>query len=356
MFFRNKVSYHAHLVNHLAVLRYRNVSRGVCYGLAAAGLQAVLLQDTESFDKRIHELYKIKPGKLPRHMQLDGFFDTIAIYQGPQDYPQLFPQNNEFRHQRPFTEIKLALPEKLEQEGGLSIAANFSGAYTIHELYTLFSSLRAQLKNNNADYPVGIVLANVDHAFTIGYDPSLDKWMLIEVDQGPIQRYNDFALAGKVNKLFSENKITVCNMKIYLTKKNEEHAINVINAWEKTSEYQSATKITAERIHYRDSNQTSLLYSAAQCGLTETVRELLALGSPTQKSGEKSPSPLHIASYYGYANVVEALLEYGADANNDTFLGRTAIAVAAHNHHMDVVKLLREYNTEPVKSQTISPS
>lgn len=374
MFFRNKISYHNHLVNQLTVLQYRNVGRGVCYGLAAAGLQAILLRDTESFDNRIRDLYKIKPAILPYHIQLarnewkskkypalntlsdktrlllelSGFFDTVAIYQGPQDYSQWFPKAHEVRHQQPLTELKMVLPEKLKKEGGLCITANFSGAYTVHELYKIFSSLRTQLKKHHADYPVGFMLANMNHAFTIGYDPAINKWMLIEADQGPTQFYNDFALSRKINALFSKNKITVCNTKIYLTKKNEEHALKVMNDWKMTPEFQSANQITPERIQYRDSNHASMLYSAAQCGLTETVRELLTSGLPISihKSDAQSPSPLHIASYHGDVNVVKVLLEHGADVNKDIYFGRTPIAVAAHHRHVDVVKLLLKYHAD----------
>lgn len=392
MFFRKK-EYHRSLIEKMSSSFYNNVDLGACYGIASVALQAILLRDTASYDERISCLYgipslgvtfmiddarnkwlkkltdiKIKLGtysndadyqaKLTSETQrawdqldtrqrillsANGFFDSIAVHQAPDEYQKLFPKGKQVYNQELLSSASIVLPEALEKQGGIANIDSFCGAYTVKEIHQMLTSLRSTLKTANIQFPVGLVLCSYNHAFTIGLDPKSNKWMLIEADTGPTHWMGDYCLARKINSLFSKNNFTIFNTTIYTTGANQAAVTPIIQKWKTSLSFTGSHNNLRARIPHQDSDGATLLYVAAQNGQTETVRSLLASGANVNSASYNTPAPLYIAAYCGHTEIVKELLKHGAFVHADYYTGISPLVAAAKHRHMDVVKILLDH-------------
>lgn len=392
MFFSKK-EYHKSLIDKMSVTRYRNVEPGICYGVASVGLQAILLRDTTTYDERISCLYSIPSLgvnfmidaargswiktltdiklKLKKYcndtdyqtklsdetqrawhqlsnkqrilLSANGFFDSIAVHQAPDEYQGLFAKGHKVFNQELLASSEIVLPEALEKQGNIALTGSFCGAYTVNEIHQLLVSLRSAIKAANIQFPIGLVLCSYNHAFTIGMDPASNKWMLIEANTGPTQWVGDYSLAKKINSLFSKNKITIFNTSIYTAGNNQTAATALIQKWKTSPAFTGSHDNTETRTTYKDSDSATLLYVAAQNNQTETVKRLIAAGADINYASYYTPSPLYIASYCGNIDVVKELLNSGAYVHADYYTGVSPLVSAAKHRHMDVVKLLLDH-------------
>jgi len=97
---------------------------------------------------------------------------------------------------------------------------------------------------------------------------------------------------------------------------------------------------------------TAELFTAAQTGDTQAVRDQLAAGADPNWAGEEGITPLMAAAGQGHLDAVQALLDAGARADMTDVNGWSAIFKAAYNHEMDtgyapVVKALIDAGANP---------
>ena len=86
---------------------------------------------------------------------------------------------------------------------------------------------------------------------------------------------------------------------------------------------------------------TNQLRGAVQNGLTDMVRQLIALGADVNASSDDGMTPLHWAAYYGHADVALVLIHSGANVNaRDKYVFETPLHVAAKGGHAAVVRVL----------------
>lgn len=389
IFHSRKKDYHQSLIQKLMLTSYYNINSGICFGIASMGLQAFLLRDTVSFDKRISELHSLTPDKFQRklaeiHAKCKGieedikkellyvhdsqeyatqfnnalqkklgklgwpeksllsttaFFDGILVYQIPYLYGHLFPHTTKPLNQDFLMSAALVLPQALENQGGIETISSFCGAYTIEELENNLMSLQKIINEQQANFPVGMMLGNHNHALSIGFDPKYKKWMLIEADNGPTEWMNEKELAHRINQIFSKNNITLINTDIYTTGTNSEAAKKIILAWKKSDAFIKSHAITPARAKIKDSSEVTLLFIATQNNYPEMVRELIKNGAEINIHSKECPSPLCVASCMGNIQLVQELLSHGAVVNQVTSWSSPLI-MAAKRRNVEVVRLL----------------
>jgi hypothetical protein len=91
----------------------------------------------------------------------------------------------------------------------------------------------------------------------------------------------------------------------------------------------------------KPSQQTILLYEAAEKGNIEQVKALIAKGVDVNIKDKDGNTPLHEAALNGHRDVVEFLIANGADAKARTKEGKTALDYARDAGFIDVIKALQ---------------
>jgi ankyrin repeat protein len=91
------------------------------------------------------------------------------------------------------------------------------------------------------------------------------------------------------------------------------------------------------------------LHFAAQDGLVEEVRELLAKGYDPNVFDELSKTPLHYAAERGHVEVMKALIAAGADVNahEEAKIGNTPLREVAEQCSYEVAKVLIDAGADP---------
>jgi hypothetical protein len=393
MFFRTRPKdYHFAVIEHMIYAGYSNVASGICYGIAGMALQAILQRDTSTYNRRIKFLADTSPiglqylksislnkwkkitKRIEEKLELDpatkykstqykielenafnsldekdrdildmkAFFDGIFSYQSPFDYENLQEHDYSSKTQNIKSSLPLTMTKAIEGNGGIKLASSESGAYTQKEIHTVLEEFRKIYKAHRTDFPIGFVLSNYNHAFTIGLDPSHDRWIFIEAASGPSKLLTDSSMAAKIHEIFSKNKITVINTEIYITGKDYQKAEEIISEWKATDEFGTSHFISSNRAHYTDSDDISLLYVAAQNGNIKTVKELLPLLSHPEinKSSYNCPTALFVAAQNGELGIVKLLLEHHANPLADLKDNGSPLIVAAQKRHVEIMKIL----------------
>ena len=344
MFFGpRRQDYHQVVLDHMKSAQYDDIKTGACFGIAAMGLQAILLRDTEAFSKRMVTLSKTLNNDIiavmnARRLHIystQAFFDGIALYQNPHLHNDLFCESSRI-NQNIVKTSNLVMPQALYKRGGISEVGHFSGSYTQATLSKALKSLRKQLTHNKTLFPVGILLCNHDHALTIGFDPDHHKWLLIEANTGPAQWLHDHELATIINRLFSKNEVIIFDAKIYVAGMNVNTARNTIAAWKLSAIYLQNHLITPEKAAEKDSDSATLLYVASQNGRLNTVKRLLDNGADINFSSRNMPPALYIAALNGHLEVVKELLNRGAVVDADYYSGVSPLVAATISKHVNV--------------------
>ena len=95
-------------------------------------------------------------------------------------------------------------------------------------------------------------------------------------------------------------------------------------------------------VNTRNSEGWTLLHSAAQNGLTETVTALIKAGRDVNAKDNDGRTPLHIASRNGLTAIVIALIKAGADVNAKDNRGWTPLHLASFCVQTNIIKILIE--------------
>jgi hypothetical protein len=275
-----------------------------------------------------------------------AFFDSVVLYQHPDIYAGLFNPNNRPYNQLLPNNAEYVIPEALENKGGFAYIDGFCGAYSVKQIHHLLESLQRKLTQNKIEFPMGFILCSHNHAFTIGFDPKHSKWLLIEADNGPVQLLGNYALASKINKLFSTNENTIFDTKIFTTGLDRQKALNVINIWKSSPEFKSIQAIDNKKASLMDSDACPLLYIAAQNGRLETIKALLDSGADIDYAAPGITSALYVASSLGHIDVVKELLQRGAYVHADYYTGVSPLIVAASKKNFAIMHLLRDYGAD----------
>lgn len=356
-------------------LGYQSNAGGVCYGIACMGIQALLCHDLDYFNERLNFIAttpadeivqlinkerfmvamnqtRLLPERLERQkmiLSIPAFLEGVEMYFAPRRYPDWFPTEN-----RPFNQdieqtSKVLLPEQLKEKGGLVNIdkGQFLGAYDFKELVAYCKSLREAGLQSSSNEPITIRLASCNHAISIAYDRSKDKFIIINAKQGEYIDNNE-KMAEAIKSAF---KTTIFSTAIYTTKDNQEDFEKVVSAWKNSSEWQSIHKISLERATLIDQFGGTALFVASAQGDLQIVEDLIKNGANVNQALKNDPkaekpiyqgaTPLTIAVQNGHTEVAKLLITNGADVNhiiNKT--GATPLILAAQTGRIELAEFL----------------
>jgi len=177
------------LINCMENCGYKNVSTGICLGLAYMSIHAMLIGELGVFINRlklINNLYHNENYALTIEQITDifAFFDGIQLYQNPEIHSDLFKKIN-FVSQKNCSTLTFNIIQPLyfqEQQITIYNIYNFSGCYMLHQLKTFFSVLEDTISDYilTTTLPISFILYNDTHAVSLGYNHRYNSWTIID--------------------------------------------------------------------------------------------------------------------------------------------------------------------------------
>ncbi|MHB1948530.1 MAG: ankyrin repeat domain-containing protein [Gammaproteobacteria bacterium] len=413
--------WHMHLCRELG---YKSSDAGLCYGIAAMGVQAALADDLKTFDERSEQIRRIaeqvyadKPEK-----RADLMLETIreieeearaadAEHEAPtrqekvnqlrqrltQKSAALYAQeikaaidkrkhklpltakeaklveidvffngvNEHFHNQNAEMTFPLFMPVRLDKPaeekeakgavyGISSIDKPFTGIYDKQELTTYFSSLRESLEKEPAfTRPITLLLGNIVHEITVGYDPKKKAWFCIDANHLPTQEAaDDDKIAAIVLSALSNNENVALSTKIFTNESHADEALLRIQNWQATDSFKDLQKITPKKIVKTDSAGLTWLLQAIKIGEVDKAKDLIRQGADPNQ-GNKVRFPLSEAVRRGNLQMLKMLIDEKADVNQRLVNGNgeSALIVALvcidGRYNMDIVNCLLDAKADP---------
>ncbi|KTD43093.1 ankyrin repeat domain-containing protein [Legionella parisiensis] len=259
----------------------------------------------QELEKCDNALEKIKDMLTDPDNDYMAFFEGVEIYQQPGLHLPLFETGKQLK-QDTLLSAPLVLSQKLEQRGGVSRIKTFIGAYSSEELFKYFSTLKNELQG--IQKPIVFILGSSDHAITVGYDPALDQWLLINSGREPehIPGNNVREISQRVYNVFSTGSQCAFVTNVYCNKANEESLKKRMTAWEQQPEFQELHKIDARKAARSGSH---LLFLAALDNDPVMVKNLIKEGvNPDLVADEEGNTPILTAICYNHIDVLKELL------------------------------------------------
>lgn len=358
---------HDAILERKEALGYSTPSEGGCFGIMSLGLLSILSRRVKLFDYRIIEIcntpvenivnevaaaqQKYKNGRELNDreqvmLNAHPFFYTMSLFINAAIAPNFFPDLSYTKAQNVIQTSALLLPVTLEEEGGLVVVEDFSGAYTYPEIIKLFKALRECLLAADIQHAMGFVLHSSNHTMVVGFDPECDKWIFIDANTLPVQLCTTNEIAYFLLNL---RNFCVFSTEVIVTKKYEAASKHVMQNFKNSAVYKQFHNVTPERIKRVNGYDATWIHIAARQGNDQLVKEILDVYLKLYldiniRCSDEHYSPIWQACQEGYANVVSLLLQYGAHpdglASDGSNQYLTALGVATQNGHIDVVRLL----------------
>lgn len=369
-------NHHNKLLQHIRSLNLIAEDEGVCFGYSAMAIQAILLRDTVSFDTRQFVLDRVSADELTSYVQasfmprsqvrdessqqfyhdMQAFLSGVCLYQNAIPYRYLFKTDPLHLKQGIEKAAALILPQEIMDHGGLEEAGRFYSVYEHAELAPLFESLRAELRNHHLDYSIAFLFRSSNHALTVGFDPSINKWIYIEVHEGPGKYLDDAQLADMINHAFSRNTNTAVSVTAYTLGDNAEQTRHILDKWKTSKEYIDSHAPSVRRIKAEDSYHTTLLYL---CVVNNDIKRLSTLLKSSHinvnQKTDDGYNALYYATMYGLAECVQLLIQHPEiDPNICRSSGVTPLHVAAYGGRMDIMVELLKHKKIDVNKEGVN--
>lgn len=322
---------------------YESAHGGVCYGLAHMGMQAVLLEDVDTFNARLELIHSfpiknfnekltvaitacrreaqnefdrltleeraafentIPDERKPRNydeLEQDAkyallkniyagekaqslsdiypFFDGIEVYHQAKLYPALFEKNEHIKSQTAKSGLEIVTPQRLNHKKIVSVGS-CTGSYSKNELKAYFRSMRDTF--NSIDKPFSVILNASKHAIQVGFDPKTKEWIFIDANSLPAIRVReDDAIAEMVMSAFFSEDRAVFASELYATDDNREMMQEHFVAWKNSDEYREIHTVNNTKLSAKDAWGADWLYIAARANDTHSLGALLEAHTET---------------------------------------------------------------------------
>lgn len=366
MFRKNSAKdYHRKLIKDMQQVNLA-VDSGVCFGYSVMALQAILLHDTVSFDRRMEVLFQLPADELASQMQaafrpplssdssaaqckqkfyidMQAFLGNVSMYQNLRSYGHLFNVGFLQLKQDISLAATIILPQKIMDQGGLAEAGRFYSTYHNDELQLLLLSLYETLLAGKIDEPVAFLVNSSNHALTFGFDPRYQCWMYMEVHDGVTQFLNHEQLAEKIHQAFSDNDYTTITTSAYAVGIHADRVAAVLNKWRSDDIYREAHNLSMRRIQAVDSLSTNLLYMIVNNNDVRRLATILKSSHVNVNQRTSSGlSALHLACMRGYTDCIKLLLNHpDIDVNQTTIIDKlTPLHIAFLQCQQEVAEAL----------------
>ncbi len=352
---------HIALVKAL-LLKHFTTCNGVCHGTTIRWLEACLLQQEDRFHSRIEKILKLDERffeqfekaqeKIKRREELTedelalydihAFLDSIALYQLPFNYRELFNANlNQLDIQ---AVAQLACSDAIQAQGGLASMSMHPQICTEQEIEILLKQIAAFVDasaTKEEELPViTFLLSCTNHTLGLTYQPKQESWSVMDINQWPpvktkdIQSASQTVYSGLLSACSDDTPYVAFNITLITNtiKQLPEFALNL-----KTI----SPEINSEFIKQRTLKGT-FAYVAAQNGHANVIAALAKAGANLNAANKDGITPAYIAAQNGHANVIAALAEAKANLDAPGTDGTTPAQRAAFFGHANVIAALAE--------------
>lgn len=328
---------------------------------------------------------------LHRVMDTEIFLQNIQLIQETQAFPELFPAGTSNLARRDIKPIlRLLTPVVLEQQGGVEEIESFTGVYSRKRLQKVLGKLRNSLERDPpAAQPVSFLVSMQGHSISIGYDPKLHLWILINANALPARFINsEHELVNAMFEgFFNKGDYIALTSKMYATKDSLPDLQPRINEWKNSDAWKKAHRVTSRKVNEvvfpaapwlnhaifegneglakkilrkradpnrRDMFGRSGLHNAATAGSPGLIKKLVKYNADLEAEERNHITPLMIAvGKRKDLKIVRALLEAGADPNHATDEKITPAAFAIGHRQLGIFECLLDYGANPDEAQTV---
>lgn len=334
---------------------------GHCYGFSSMAVNAFLNGNIAQYQKRVtiisqlanEQITEIRQGRMDQVFTIDeenisayeilAFFDGVTLYQRPDDYKQVFNQNNSIS-QRQNLAAPLVRPAESDSENKAAVLAETKWAIFDEEDFSFF----IHFIQKNISTPFSIEVAANNHSISIHYDPN-QGWLLIDPNNLPGINYNK----GNSQKLGldifnafdvgEENIYLATHFSFYTTNSNHQTFTRQFDDLEKKAKWQCIYEITADKAtNLNGRNSNSPLHSAAKYDQYNLIGKLINAGADINSNNKKKSTPLLMAAMCGNIRSVMELVKHGADVNAKDEDGFTPISMAKALRYADIASFLEK--------------
>ncbi|MGD0465124.1 MAG: ankyrin repeat domain-containing protein [Gammaproteobacteria bacterium] len=330
---------------------YKNISTGICLGLAHMSIQALSLGE------------------------LDAFIDTLQLINNL-FYNKLHNCNLTKQEQTAITilldGISLYHHEDTKLAFNLYNIYSLSGCYKLNLLDSFLKTLedtisdfiKSDLINTKLNNQIYFILQSNNHAVALGYNyRNNNKWTIVDstllfMPNGLniiSSSYCKEQLIPLLYTAFTGKKINDYNQKIALftkifvthqahnhcsiapVKKLFKYILNKHKHWKNLHEIKS-TKLNNTIVG------GSWLYVAAANGDSKKVQQLIQANTDVNSTSCDNISALWVAAKNGHTKVVNLLINANANIDNPDNDGSSPLWIAAQNGHFKIVELLINAN------------
>lgn len=318
---------------------------GMCFGISIMAIFAATLKDLKTFNLRIKEINELhdtvegneSDASIGAPVDILAFFDGVASIHQSKKYKEVYSaaENSKIQDWKPA--LAAIMPVKLEKQGGLETIGQFSGLYSIVDMFKLLLCLRDSFRASNDEDVVSFLIHSGNHAITLAFDPTARQFYLIDPNHLPAKTFStegeDLKLLAL--KLFSYLRfktrqvkdLDVNNDRIPLyaeifcsgsaASNRKREVLSMVQDdefWKELHDINSDNP----RVKEAGYDKTTWLHLAVSSDNLEEVAALLVTEPGKKvinKAGWHLHTPLGLACLNNNERMVELLLQNGADPN-----------------------------------------
>lgn len=361
---------HDFILDLMKICHYSPDPKGACVGVTQMGIQAFLSGEIDIYNTRILKLYDLwktlKTGKeakvtsdeyakyldsmvaLKFNPDYIAFFDGIAIYQDPSEFPHLF---SEITLQRDTENIsKIGASKKMDERGGLYNIKHDISLYTRDELSNFFQLVQAHAGKQKLAITLDLYKPH-SHQVAVCFDGQTKKWFMIDPNDLPIREVSLLDLSQDVfNAHTFDDHLDkfAFSIKTFALGHEKESIVKMTEELNKNSIFQTLQKITPQKARYQCCHN-NLLHIATDAGNTEFVEHIVDENLiDTNLTDWFDYTPLHYAVVNKNPEITHALISkqhVASDPQNKK--GQSPLYIAAKNNYTDIAKICLENGANP---------
>ncbi|OGT46886.1 MAG: hypothetical protein A3E83_09010 [Gammaproteobacteria bacterium RIFCSPHIGHO2_12_FULL_41_20] len=380
------------LIKKIKELGYPVDEEGMCYGIAAMALQAILVGGLADFKRRLlairdtpnlkeaieaaktarnarfiaakkqaksvyHKEWEELSEEVKNHVRAEvdaaltqqerdlltvyPFFDGIGLYYyASLFYTHLFGEEAKPIGQDFLRTFPLAKPTLFIDH--ISSVNEFSGVYNLLELNNYFGVLRKCF--SEVSYPITLFLSSGDHVMVVAWSSGSQGWILVDPNKLPyLEGLSDQEVAAAVLSGFSGNEFAAFSAQVFIQENYREHYRCKVSILLDDPIWSELHIPTVEKSNRRDSACASWLHVAVRGNHEAIAVQLLDLGSASELTDGRL---LFIAAQHGHMRLVWELLARGCDPNK-VYGKAMPLHIAALEGHVQAVEALLESGADP---------
>lgn len=230
--------------DHVEIAKQKRV---LAYQIESNNFKALTgKQKQEKIEAAISARFSNDP-KYEIDSEIPNFLDSVEVYHQAHKHKKLVENKNQLSHQEAAPVLSVLSTAKLDKQGGLYIADEFTGVYNEDEFSKLLAEMFSIAKKNNYNSNISIQFSANRHAVTLGYDHLRQTWHIIDANKRSILKTDspEAAARGVRTNLYvnNSNEKILLSSNVFCTGKQAHDIkhklldpLRASEAWEKAHE------------------------------------------------------------------------------------------------------------------------